>query len=170
MMASSVDVFRQPAMERHPLKKSSIDDEALLQLLYRWRDEAVKAGRKITRMAVAFDVISGFDLGDELGGQRLGFGFSSNPTSERRAETDRTAGTPSRPRVEARASLTSGPATKTPPDCATCHSQNRSQGQSPAKAEGGSSYRPVTPTSRTMPTRRRPARPVGSRECGIDDA
>jgi transposase len=27
----------------------------LLQLLYRWRDEAVKAGRMITRMVVAFE-------------------------------------------------------------------------------------------------------------------
>jgi transposase len=33
----------------------SCDEQMLLQLLYRWRDEAVKAGRMITRMVVAFE-------------------------------------------------------------------------------------------------------------------
>lgn len=44
-----------PGMERHPLKKLPAEEEALLRLLQRWRDEAVKAGRTITRTAVAFE-------------------------------------------------------------------------------------------------------------------
>jgi len=44
-----------PGVERHPAKKLEPDDEALLWLLHRWRDEAGKAGRMITRIAVAFE-------------------------------------------------------------------------------------------------------------------
>ena len=44
-----------PGIDRHPEKKLPPDEETLLRLLYRWRDEAIKAGRKITRMAVAFE-------------------------------------------------------------------------------------------------------------------
>jgi len=44
-----------PGVERHPLKKLKADAEALLRLLQRWRDEATKAGRTITRIAVAFE-------------------------------------------------------------------------------------------------------------------
>lgn len=44
-----------PGVERHPLKKLTADAEALLRLLQRWRDEAVKAGRTITRIAVAYE-------------------------------------------------------------------------------------------------------------------
>jgi transposase len=44
-----------PGIERHPLKKLDPDEEALLQLIQRWRDEAVKAGRPITRIALAFE-------------------------------------------------------------------------------------------------------------------
>lgn len=44
-----------PGIERHPLKKLDADENALLKLLHRWRDEAVKAGRQITRIAVAFE-------------------------------------------------------------------------------------------------------------------
>ena len=44
-----------PGIERDPLKKLVADEEGLLKLLYRWRDEAVKAGHKITRMVVAFE-------------------------------------------------------------------------------------------------------------------
>lgn len=44
-----------PGVGRHPLKKLGADQEALLALLYRWRDEAVKSGRTITRIAVAFE-------------------------------------------------------------------------------------------------------------------
>ena len=44
-----------PGIGRHPLKKLEPSEEALLGLLRRWRDEAVGAGRTITRLAVAFE-------------------------------------------------------------------------------------------------------------------
>src|SRR5258708_38270660 len=44
-----------PGVERQPKKKMEPDAEDLLRLLERWRDEAVKAGRHITRIAVAYE-------------------------------------------------------------------------------------------------------------------
>jgi transposase len=44
-----------PGIERQPCKKLEPSPERLLALLHRWRDEAVKAGRKITRIALAFE-------------------------------------------------------------------------------------------------------------------
>ena len=44
-----------PGIERHPLKKLSLNEEVLLKLLHRWRDEAVKAGHTISRIVVAFE-------------------------------------------------------------------------------------------------------------------
>src|SRR5262247_2719441 len=44
-----------PGVERQPLKKLPADENQLLQLLERWRAEAEKAGRKIDRIAVAFE-------------------------------------------------------------------------------------------------------------------
>jgi transposase len=44
-----------PGVERQPLKKLGIDQGALLKLLYRWREEAEKAGHRIKRIAVAFE-------------------------------------------------------------------------------------------------------------------
>lgn len=44
-----------PGVERQPLKKISVDQIALLSLLGRWRAEAEKAGRTISRIAVAFE-------------------------------------------------------------------------------------------------------------------
>src|SRR6516164_7017614 len=44
-----------PGIERDPLKKLVSDEEGLLKLLSRWRDEAVKAGHTITRIVVAFE-------------------------------------------------------------------------------------------------------------------
>src|SRR6201988_138263 len=44
-----------PGLERDPLKKLSPDQDALLQLLYRWRKEAVQAGRSIKRIVVAYE-------------------------------------------------------------------------------------------------------------------
>jgi transposase len=44
-----------PGLGRHPLKKINPDEAALLGLLRRWQDEAAKAGRTITRIAVAFE-------------------------------------------------------------------------------------------------------------------
>src|SRR6201987_2703116 len=44
-----------PGIERQPRKKLEPRAERLLGLLNRWPDEAVKAGRKITRIALAFE-------------------------------------------------------------------------------------------------------------------
>jgi len=44
-----------PGIERQPRKKLEPSPERLLALLHRWRDEAVKAGRTITRIALAFE-------------------------------------------------------------------------------------------------------------------
>ena len=44
-----------PGVERQPLKKLAVDESTLLKLLHRWREEAKKAGRRIERIAVAFE-------------------------------------------------------------------------------------------------------------------
>jgi transposase len=44
-----------PGIERQPRKKLEPSPERLLGLLHRWRDEAVRAGRTTTRIAVAFE-------------------------------------------------------------------------------------------------------------------
>ena len=44
-----------PGIDRHPLKKLGADHDALLQLIERWRDEAIKAGRTISRIVLAFE-------------------------------------------------------------------------------------------------------------------
>jgi transposase len=44
-----------PGVSREPLKKIAPDAEELLRLLYRWRDEAIAAGKEITRIAVAYE-------------------------------------------------------------------------------------------------------------------
>src|ERR1700692_3789842 len=44
-----------PGIERQPLKKLEVDESTLLKLLIRWREEAEKAGRRIERIAVAFE-------------------------------------------------------------------------------------------------------------------
>src|SRR5436190_17458242 len=44
-----------PGVERQPLKKLEVDENALLKLLNRWREEAEKAGHRIERIAVAFE-------------------------------------------------------------------------------------------------------------------
>jgi transposase len=44
-----------PGIERHPLKKLAPDQDALLRLLHRWREEAGQAGRGIRRITVAFE-------------------------------------------------------------------------------------------------------------------
>jgi transposase len=44
-----------PGVDREPLKKIAPDPEVLLRLLYRWRDEAIKAGKEIARIAVAYE-------------------------------------------------------------------------------------------------------------------
>src|SRR5438477_909661 len=44
-----------PGIERQPRKKLEPSPERLLALLQRWQDEAVRAGRAITRIALAFE-------------------------------------------------------------------------------------------------------------------
>jgi transposase len=44
-----------PGIERQPRKKLEPNPERLLGLLHRWRDEAVRAGCTITRIALAFE-------------------------------------------------------------------------------------------------------------------
>src|SRR5436190_9971415 len=44
-----------PVIERQPRNKLEPSPERLLGLLHRWRDEAVRAGRTITRIALAFE-------------------------------------------------------------------------------------------------------------------
>jgi hypothetical protein len=84
-----------PGIERHPLKKLDVDEEALLQLLHRWRDEAINAGRKITRMVLAFEAgRDGFWLARWLRARNIQ-AYVIHPNSvavsreHRRAKTDR---------------------------------------------------------------------------------
>jgi transposase len=44
-----------PGVERQPLKKLEPDATALLRLIDRWRNEAVRAGRPISRIALAYE-------------------------------------------------------------------------------------------------------------------
>jgi transposase len=44
-----------PGVSRAPLKKLEADEDGVLWLLHRWRDEAIAAGCPITRMVVAFE-------------------------------------------------------------------------------------------------------------------
>jgi transposase len=44
-----------PGIERQPRKKLEPSPERLLAVLHGWRDEAVRAGKEITRIAVAFE-------------------------------------------------------------------------------------------------------------------
>ncbi len=84
-----------PGVDRQPLKKLAADEAALLQLLYRWRDEATRAGHAIDRIAVAYEAgRDGFWLARWL--QRQGIeAHVIHPTSvavsreHRRAKTDR---------------------------------------------------------------------------------
>jgi len=54
-LASWVVAGLIPGVNREPLKKIAADPEELLRLLYRWRDQAIKAGKDITRIAVAYE-------------------------------------------------------------------------------------------------------------------
>src|SRR3954454_14024487 len=44
-----------PGVERHPAKKFEASEALLLSLLHRWREEAIKAGRTVARITVAFE-------------------------------------------------------------------------------------------------------------------
>jgi transposase len=84
-----------PGIDRHPEKKLAPDQEALLRLLHRWRDEAAKAGRTIARIVVAFEAgRDGFWLARWLRARSVE-AHVIHPTSipvsreHRRAKTDR---------------------------------------------------------------------------------
>src|SRR3989454_11149131 len=84
-----------PGVERQPLKKLAVDQAGLLQLLHRWRNEAVRAGCSIKRIAVAYEAgRDGFWLARWLrmrGIETYVIHASSIPVSRehRRAKTDR---------------------------------------------------------------------------------
>src|SRR5947199_2282709 len=84
-----------PGIERQPRKKLEPSPERLLGLLHGWQDEAVRAGRTITRIAVAFEAgRDGFCLERCLGARGVEdhvIHASSVAVSRehRRAKTDR---------------------------------------------------------------------------------
>ena len=84
-----------PGIERQPAKKLSADEGGLLRLLHRWRGEAAKAGRNLTRIAVAYEAgRDGFWLARWLRAQGIE-AYVIHPNSiavsreHRRAKTDR---------------------------------------------------------------------------------
>src|SRR5271169_188774 len=84
-----------PGIERHPLKKLEPNEGELLRLLMRWRAEATKIGRTITRIAVAYEAgRDGFWLARWLRVRDIET-YVIHPTSvavsreHRRAKTDR---------------------------------------------------------------------------------
>src|ERR687898_363246 len=84
-----------PGIERQPLKKLDADEEALLKLLHRWRNEANRAGREIKRIVVAYEAgRDGFWLARWLRTRDVE-AYVIHPTSvavsreHRRAKTDR---------------------------------------------------------------------------------
>src|SRR5438045_6795834 len=84
-----------PGIERQPQKKLEPSAERLLAVLHRWRDEAVRAGKKVTRIALAFEAgRDGFWLARWLEARRVE-AHVIHPSSvavsreHRRAKTDR---------------------------------------------------------------------------------
>jgi transposase len=84
-----------PGVEREPIKKLAADAEALLGLLYRWRDEAATSGHSVTRICVAYEAgRDGFWLARWLQRRSVEC-YVIHPTSvsvsreHRRAKTDR---------------------------------------------------------------------------------
>jgi transposase len=84
-----------PGVERHPLKKLDAQEEGLLKLLHRWRNEAGQAGREIKRIVVAYEAgRDGFWLARWLRARDIE-AYVIHPTSiavsreHRRAKTDR---------------------------------------------------------------------------------
>ena len=84
-----------PGVDRQPLKKLDPDAGQLLSLLVRWREEARKAGRRVSRICVAYEAgRDGFWLARWLRGQGVE-AHVIHPTSvpvkrdHRRAKTDR---------------------------------------------------------------------------------
>ncbi len=84
-----------PGVDRQPLKKLDPDEESLLELLHRWREEAARAGRPVARLCVAYEAgRDGFWLARWLGMRGIE-AYVIHPTSipvsreHRRAKTDR---------------------------------------------------------------------------------
>jgi len=84
-----------PGIDRHPLKKFEADENRLLALLHHWQQQAVKAGREIKRIVVAFEAgRDGFWLARWLRVRGIE-AYAIHPTSaavsreHRRAKTDR---------------------------------------------------------------------------------
>ena len=84
-----------PGVERQPLKKLEPDENELLKLLERWCAEAERAGRKINRIAVAFEAgRDGFWLARWLRARGIEAhvihaSSVAVPREHRRAKTDR---------------------------------------------------------------------------------
>ena len=84
-----------PGIERQPLKKIAPDETELLRVLHRWRDEAIRKGRTITRIAVAFEAgRDGFWLARWLTGHGIEAHIIHSSSvavsrEHRRAKTDR---------------------------------------------------------------------------------
>lgn len=84
-----------PGVERQPLKKLEPDEDGLLRLLQRWRDEANKSGCIIDRVAVAYEAgRDGFWLARWLRGQDIDVHVIHSSSvavsrEHRRAKTDR---------------------------------------------------------------------------------
>jgi transposase len=84
-----------PGMKRQPLKKLDTDEEALLKLLHRWRNEAGQGGHQIKRIVVAYEAgRDGFWLARWLRARDVE-AYVIHPTSiavsreHRRAKSDR---------------------------------------------------------------------------------
>ena len=84
-----------PGVERQPLKKLATDEDVLLNLLNRWRTEAEKAGRKIERIVIAYEVgRDGFWLARwlrarDIEAHVIHASSVAIPREHRRAKTDR---------------------------------------------------------------------------------
>ena len=94
-LASWLIAGRVPGVNRSPLRKLDPAPEMLLARLHRWRDEAIQAGCKITRIAVAYEAgRDGFWLARWLRARGIET-YVIHPTSipvkrdHRRAKTDR---------------------------------------------------------------------------------
>ena len=84
-----------PGVKRQPLKKLDADEEAVLKLLHRWRNEAGQAGHQIKRIVVAYEAgRDGFWLARWLRARDVE-AYVIHPSSvavsreHRRAKTDR---------------------------------------------------------------------------------
>ena len=94
-LASWLVAGRIPGVDRHPLRKQDPDPRGLLVRLHQWRDEAVRAGHPIARIAVAYEAgRDGFWLARWLRARGVE-AHVIHPTSipvkrdHRRAKTDR---------------------------------------------------------------------------------